>query len=632
MATKRKLWAWDIESVNWDEVRCVVAVSDDGDVERWSGPHALEACDRFMRAVGGTWCAHAGGIYDTLLLSNVRPQPWRELIMSGAAVLCATDRALKVRDTFRWWLSSLAKVGAYVDKVRGGTGEWRKRDVDRSRIDQLSDSETLAYCEHDCRLLLEGVRLARSYMEERGARPAWTAGASALSLLETLEPASWELLRRHQLPHETATAAGACVRGARVECFARGRIDRVFSYDLKSAYPAAYTLGGPVGIGAEPLAAGDADRPGAVWRCRWEWPWRDRLPPALDALTGAGHGRCEAWLVPEERAAFEAAGVLLRRLEGWAPVTIAPIGQTFARTLYAEKEAGSFFGKCYLNSLHGKFSESPIKETWTRDHPAQYYGPKPEQIGGYWRYLTLSADRRGLVPRHVQPLSAAQILGRTRARIWSIMDAITRAGGRVYYSDTDSVHCSLSPDQMPVPLGGSLGELAYEGGPFVGYYVAPKAYLLCDPTTGRALKGALKGMPLQALADGVQVAGAAYDDDGVGSGAAFWSSAATPRYRGARGQEKGSDMRVDVFKHALSTPGGVQVEKEGLPSWTQGARAKLGWRRATQIRTLQPVNGPRRWQSADSWEYLSPSEYLGRDPYAEPLPFFDGDGLGPLWD
>lgn len=614
MPTKRKLWTWDIEATNWDQVRCVVAVSDDGDLERWSGPDALAACERTMRKAGGTWVAHAGGIYDTLLLTNVRPEPWRELIMSGSAVLCATDRALKVRDSFRWWLSSLSKVGAYVDKVKGGTGEWKKRDVDRARIDELSDADTLAYCEHDCRLLLEGVRLARSYMTERGARAAWTAGASALSLLEQLEPASWELLRQQQLHHEVATRAAAAVRGARVECFVRGEVDRVWCYDLKSAYPAAYTLGGPVGVGAEPLTAGDADRPGAVWRCRWHWPHRDRLPPALDALTGAGHGDCEAWLIPEEREAFDALGVKLTRLEGWAPVTMAPIGQTFARTLYAEKEAGSFFGKTYLNSLHGKFSESPIKETWTRDHPTTYYGPKPEQVGGYWRGLSLSVDARGMVPRHCQPLAAAHILGRTRVVIWKILDSIQRAGGRVYYSDTDSVHCNLPPEKMPVPLGMQLGQLAPEGGPFVGVYVAPKAYLLCDPATGRPLKGALKGMPLGGLADGIRDA-SAYE---------------RTRYRAARGAERGSDLRRQLFTDALADPGGVLVEKEGITTWAQGARAKLGWRRQVQTRTLKPVAGAKRWSgTADGWEYLSPREVLGFDP-AAPLPFFDDDYLPPL--
>lgn len=619
-APKRKLWTWDIETTEWDQVRCVVAVSDDGDVERWQGPGALEACDRTMRAAGGTWVAHAGGIFDTLLLTNVRPLPWRELIMSGSAVLCAVDRALKVRDSFRWWLSGLAKVGQYVDRVeqaravpRHAPGYWLKKDVDRARIDELSATDTLAYCESDCRILLEGVRLARAYLDERGARPGWTAGACALSLLETLEPASWELLRREQLHHEIATRAAECVRGARVECFARGRVEPVHVYDLKSAYPAAYTLGGPVGLGAVHLDANDADRPGAVWRCRWHWHDRERVPPALDAMTGAGHGECEAWLVEEERAAFDAAGVALRRLEGWAPSTIAPIGQTFARTLYSEKEAGSFFGKCYLNSLHGKFSESPVKEAWTREWPTQYYGPKPEQIGGYWRYLTLSADARGMVPRHIQPLAAASILGRTRHRIWSILDAVQKAGGRIFYCDTDSVHTDLPPEKMPVVLGASLGDLAYEGGPFVGLYVAPKAYLLCDPSTGAAKKGALKGMPLHGLADGVRV------DSTYGA----------PRFRAARGAEKGQDLRRDVFEAALSDIGGAIVEKEGITSWTQGARARLGWRRQMQARTLQPVGRGKKWSAPDRWQYTSPAEVLGHNPFAlADLPFFDDDAAG----
>jgi hypothetical protein len=275
------------------------------------------------------------------------------------------------------------------------------------------------------------------------------------------------------------------------------------------------------------------------------------------------------------------------------------VGQPFAAALYKEKEAGSFFGKCYLNSLHGKFSESPVKEAWTRDHPSTFYGPPPEQIGGYWRYLTLSVDREGMVPRHMQPLAAAAILGRTRHRIWAILDAVQRAGGRVFYTDTDSVHCDLPPEKMPLALGGALGDLAYEGGPFVGVYVGAKAYLLCDPTTGQAKKGALKGMPMHGLIDGVR------SDDG-----------GPPKYRAARGGEAGSDVRRQLFADALSRPGGAVVQKEGITSWTQGAKNQMGWKRQQSPRTLRPTGHSKRWAAADRWEYLSPTESLGVSPFS----------------
>jgi hypothetical protein len=610
----RKLWTWDIESVDWDQVRCVVAVSEDGDVERWSGPGALERCAEHMDAVRGTFCAHAGGIYDTLLLSNVRQKPWQELIMSGSAVLMAKDRSLRVRDTFRWWLSGLKKVGQYLDKCdherrakgvpeHAPAGHWLKRDVDRGRIADLTDAECLAYCESDCEILMEGCKASLDYLEGYGARKAWTSGSAAIALLQAVEPASWALLRRHSLELDVAIRAADCVRGARVEAWALGRVDRVWTYDFKSAYPSSY-MDQPIGVGAVQLDAGARDRPGAVWRCRWRWPWRDRVPPVLDQLTGAGAGWCEAWLIAEERAALELEGVQVQRMEGWAPATMAPIGQVFCRDLYEEKERGSFFAKVFLNSLHGKFSESAIKEAWkSGEKPAEWYGPAPTLVGDYWRYLDVSVGEDGRTAPHLQPLAAAHILGRARTKLWAAIRAVLEAGGEIYYCDTDSIHCNVPPEKMPMELGTQLGQLAPEGGPFVGYYVGPKAYALADPVSGVVQKGALKGVPWNDLRDGV-VGRETIRRDG--------RDVTAEVFRRAEGKEKGRDLRLEVFERALKTRDGATIKKEGITTWVQGLK-RDGWQRFETSRTIKPHERGKTFsgESPTVWAYHSPSEVLG---------------------
>lgn len=602
------LWTWDIETVEWDRPRCVVAVSEAGDVERFTGPGCLEQISRVMDDAGGQWIAHAAGIFDTLLLTNARPKPWRELVLSGSAVLVARDGKTRVRDSFRWWLAGLAKVGRYLEQLddereargeprRGAKGQWLKQDVDRTRIGKLTEAEVLDYCESDTRILLEGVQAARSYFAERGADPAWTAGASALSLLRTLEPGTWHLLKRKALPLDTAISAGSCVRGARVESWAQGMVEGVYCYDFKSAYPAAYAAR-EIGIGARRISPGERAS-GAVWRVRWRWPWRDRIPPVLDQLSGAGAGDCEAWCVEDEIEDLEAEGVKVTRIEGWAPALMFPVGQAFARDLFDEKERGSFFAKVFLNSLHGKFSESPIKESWTSYYPKQWWGENPELIGDYWRYNTLSVDKRGKVPPHLQPLAAAHILGRTRSKLWREgIRPVIRAGGEVYYCDTDSVHCNLSPERMPVELGTGLGQLAYEGGPYTGFYVGPKAYCLCDPSSGAAVKGALKGMPWAGLKDGVR--------------------AGRRLYRAARDIEAGQDLRREVFERALALPEGVEILREGITSWTFGAKGGAGWGRFEQPRTLRRLERGKTFKAGGSptaWAYRTPAETLaGRTP------------------
>ncbi len=603
------MWGFDLEAEAWDQVTCGAFVSDQGDVEVFQGAHptVIEQVADFQSRVKGTHVAHAAGIYDTLLVTQAREDPWDDVVMSGSAVLTAKAGSLRVRDSFRWWLASLRKVGQYLEQLddereargearRGAKGEWLKKEVDRRRIHQLTPQETRDYCVSDTRIVVEGTAAAQAFLEAKGARRAWTAGSSALALLEALEPAAVALLRVMALDFDDAVGAAECVRGARVETWALGRVPVVYSYDFKSAYPSAY-MSKPIGVGAVHLAHGDDDgHAGAVWRVRWYWPWRDRIPPVLDQRTGAGAGWCEAWVIPEELELLEAF-VGVQRIEGWAPKTMAPIGQRFGRELFAEKERGSFFAKVFLNSLHGKFSESPVKEAWkSGEKPTDYYGPPPTLVGDYWRFLTQSVDKRGRTPPHLQPLAAAHILGRTRVKLWKAIDALTRAGWEVYYCDTDSVHTNCPPGRMPFQTGTGLGWLAFEGGPYEGWYVGPKAYALCDGS-GRAVKGACKGVPWGGLKDGIR------------EGSTLFGHT----YREARGDEKGEDLRVELFREALADVGGAKVRKEGIATWAQGLRLRGGWQRYSVTRTIAPHERGKVFADSDApnvWAYQSPSELL----------------------
>jgi hypothetical protein len=598
------MWAWDIEATDWDRVVCCTAVSSGGDVERFYGPDSLARLSTVMDQAKGTWGAHAGGIYDTLLLLNEREEPFKELVLSGTAVLTAKDGALAVRDTFRWWLAGLASVGKAIDKAATAEGSappgyWLKKEVDRTRIHDLTADETIAYCEHDSRILLEGMRRALAYLESQNARPSWTAGASALNLLAAIEPEAWRLLDRFRLDFETAVEARNAVRGARVESFAAGRVSPVFVYDFKSAYPSAY-LAGPIPIGCRPARASDAV---AVWRCRWRWPWRERLPPVLDQATNAGAGWCEAWCVSEEIEDLERAGAVVDRLQGFAGETVQAVGQDFARRLYDQKEAGSFFAKVFLNGLAGKYSENPVREKWTSiGRPVNWYGPEPVLRGQYWHCHEQNVDKHGKTPRHLQPLAAATILGRARSKLYRALAAVIAAGGRIFYSDTDSIHCDRTPEQMAAiaastgafRLGQSLGELNPEGGPYEGVYLGPKAYCLLD-ASGVAQKGALKGVPWNALRNGTEV-------DGV--------------FQEARGPD-GRDTRREVFDRALKN-GTARIAKAGISSFVSGLKRPAGWGRAELVRTIRPYEKTKATapNSAD-WAYRTPAEVAVMTPREE---------------
>lgn len=669
------LWTFDIEAEEWDKVRCVCFTSIDGDVERFAGAGALERAADFQADVKGTHVAHAGGIYDTLLISQVRQRPWEEVIMSGSAVLTARDGGLRVRDSFRWWLAGLRKVGVFLDAEdnrrrigletwkeikrskygpghrldelkrrcaelgfdwhellttetapeapHADPGAWKKKDVDRQRISELSEKEALDYCEHDCRILLEGVQEAHRYLEDKNARKAWTAGSSALSLLQALEPASWGLMRAHALPFKTALEASVCVRGARNETWALGHVDGVRIIDVKSMYPSRYAYA-PIPIGALRLESwGLGDLPeGSVVRARWFWPWRGgeselvpeaRVPPVLDQLTGAGAGWCEAWIITDELERLRDF-VSVQIIEGWKPVCMAPIGQIFARALYDEKERGSAWAKVFLNAFHGKCSEHPVRECWKSGaKPIDFYGPDPKLVDDtYWRYLDVAVDARGFCPPHLQPLAAAYILGRARVALWDAIAAILKAGGEVFYVDTDSIHYRM-PDgrELPFRLGKKLGQWAREGGPYTMLYCGPKAYVAIHTSTsaeletkpdkpcklGEPAKGALKGVPWNELKDGVREHVSLYGS----------------LYRQARGKEKGQDHRIAVFDEALRELEGARIKKEGIATWAQGLKLKSGFAKYESIRTIVPRERGKtfdRHAGPTVWSYRSPHELL----------------------
>lgn len=632
---ERALWAWDTETTDWDKVVCATAVSSAGDVERFTGPDALVEMNALMRKAGGSFGAHAGGIFDTLLLMNAREEPFEKLLVTGSSVLCAQEKSLRVRDTYRWFLSGLAKVGEYLEKCeredgykRHAPGTWLKKEVDRNRIGELTMAEQLSYCESDSRILLEGMIRAKDYMRNRGARDAWTSGASALALLQAMEPSSWRALNQLSLDFDDHCAltgsddkkeGTGIVRGARVERWVHGRVSGVHCYDFKSAYPAAYA-DQALGLGARPAKPRDRD---AVWRCRWKNAKRDILAPVLDSRTLAGSGVCEAWLVREEIEDLEEAGIQVKRIEGWAPEAMFPIGQLFCRDLFDEKERGSFFAKVFLNSFHGKTTEGVIKEAWkSGDKPADFYGPEPtEMIGGYWRYLTLALDKKGRVPCHIQPIAGAQILGRTRSRLYRAAHAVLRANGDLYYSDTDSLHCSLAPSAMPMHLGSGLGQLAWEGGPYDAIYLGPKAYCLIPTSetvlpSGKAptIKGALKGVPWGEMRRAVV--------DETAKDGTFYRQA-----RAGDPEARSADRRVEIFERVLEK-GFAAVQKEGIRSFRAGVKAEA-WERATLVRRIKPT-GRGKWVGArGDWYYLSPPEVKASEAWGVDSTVPGDDPFGP---
>ena len=584
-----RLWTWDIETLDWDKPLCAVATSEEGDVARFWGSDCLEKMRDHMRATKGTYVAHYGGGFDVPLLLNVHK--FRKIILTGSNILCAEDsRDLKLRDSYPWFLASLAKIGKAV-------GLEKSPDVDRTNLGAHAQSEILDYCERDCEVLLRGVHSAQSFLREHDAQQAWTAGASAVSLLRALEPGTWKALQAHRVREGMLRESLRAVRGGRVECTARGRVEGVYSYDFKSSYPARYAT--------RPLCAGvrratKRDQVG-VWRCRWHWPHRDRIPPALDSATMCGVGTCEGWLIDEEIALFEECGVKVHRHEGFAPETILDIGHVFLETMFAAKEGGgpySAFAKVWGNALHGKLCEDPVKEHFTAWRPSKYLVDRGLNFQGHWwRYSDTSIGEDGKAAAHAQPVAGALILGRARAALNRVQRKLQEAGWELYYCDTDSVMTNCPPEKMPVPLGLKLGDLAYEAGPCEGWFLGPKAYLLIDEK-GAICKSALKGVPLK------------HYQEGIFEGGAYRQAL---RARPGREAEKGTDLRLEVFRRALKE--GARCEKQGISSFLVGLGEGELWGAHSVTRTIKPSGRGKVFNVSNGrdWAYLTTEESIALD-------------------
>lgn len=602
----RTVWSWDVEASDpdnpWDTPTLVVAKSEHGDEERYVGPDCMHKTAALMRRTRGTWLAHYGGGYDVPLMLNVWRQ--RRIVLSGSRILAAEQAPdLKLRDTYPWWLASLAKVGKAVGV--------EKLDVDRAQLERLTLAEQADYCSQDCEVVLAGYRQARACLVDHfGAKPAWTAGQSAANIVEAVEPGTWRALTRNRVHVDdamTCLSSGA-VRGGRVECRARGIVEGVYVYDVKSSYPARYAAR-DVGVGLRRAEPGDRVR---VDRCRWRWPWRERFAVALDQATMCGAGDSEAWLIDEEQERLERAGVRVERLEGWAPLEVMPIAQAFARLLYELKESGgpfAFFAKVWLNSWHGKASMRPLQEQYTDWLPEKYYEPAgapervPEGLGWWHRYYTLEADDAGLLKPFQQPMIASLVLGRARVALYDGAAAVEAAGFPVLYCDTDSIMTTCPPDRFPLGLGQGLGQWSLEGGPFTARFLGPKAYCLTD-ADGIVRKCALKGVPHASYRDGVYDELAGYFREARGLERLAGKAWATRKGRGR-------DVRVELFDRALA--GGARCLKDGVTTFLRGLRAKgdheRRWVRAPVVRTVAP-SGRGRVFDAQGCRYLAAVEVV----------------------
>lgn len=581
----------DLESTEWDIPLCAVVVDSFGNRKVWIGPNSHRDCALYCRKHPGTYYAHNGGGYDFLLMAN-HVDPAEEVILTGSRVLAMSwgsgKNRVVWRDTFPMFLSSLKKIGE-------GLGHTKKIDVDPDMLGDMNLGDVVDYCSQDCEVLVQALKDRTAWAEAIGAEPAHTSGAMAIAAWKALSPGEYDLAQYHALDAVTEVGKGlSALNGGRTECWARGVVAGVYCYDIVSSYPARYA-DRDLGLGLRKATKSDKD---AVWWCEWTWPHATRIPPARGAEGLGAIGKQGGWLVQDEIDDFVSCGVKVRRVEGFAPIEMAPIGQDFARMMFEKKKENAAY-KVTLNSFHGKLSEKSIREVITLSEMPKEMAP--EKLGKWWRGEKIVSKKDGAASAHQQPIAAAQILGRARSALWRAMRGVEQVGGEVYYCDTDSIFCSLPPDDFSraiatanQKMGKNLGEWSCDGGPYCGIFAGPKIYAMIDPTTQKVVKEACKGVPVKRLDRATFGALKAPNvPDGIGG---FRRSRPQSRYK-----EKGEDLRRDVYLAAAFLDAPCVVD--GVTTFVRGA-GKGKWGRDAKMRVVKAVHTGKKIKNATDWRYV----------------------------
>lgn len=473
----------DLETAEWD--RFVLGVTFDGDTPRIF--RDLDALLDDLRRRGGTWWAHAGGVFDLLaLLERARVR----------GIPCQADRAqhrvtrivmgsLTLRDSYALWpvpLDELAgAIGAAVPalpwacicgKACGGYCQIVERAIE-------GDPDLDAYCIADCRVLYAALQHLRAFAADhaidlRGTlgHTAWMTAQAELGVPSSDLPwALWDQVRRGD-------------KGGRVAIVRPIAAGPGLHYDICNAYPAQLAktmlpVGRPRRLGAAAcLKALARERPG-IYTLTVRVPDNVFLPPLpwrhhgqLSFPTGKFTG---SWPLPEIGAALDRGCEIVA---GHAAVTFeatAPIFAELVERWYQIRHAvgrktplGQWVGRL-AKALTGKFAERPQRSRVTM-HPAEikfctHSGPCRDGCTGAcgaYEQIDLLGEIWAIPYQKLGPSAYPQWSAYLRAHTrlqW--LEQAERFGGDLCFGNTDSLW--TIGRKVPRPTGSQLGQWERQG-------------------------------------------------------------------------------------------------------------------------------------------------------------------------
>ena len=470
---------WDIEAVNWFDVRCVVALHSNGD---WIAAKSVRAL--FGAAIERGWCtkrtswfAHYGGRYDHLVALPELLRDWtmhRGIYHSGFGLwtfdLRQNEHTIQFRDSSRLLPGSVEAIGKSIGLP--------KIEVDRAHIEKLAWGKLIEYCRRDCEVVRKALLQLWPILPVEGDTLASRVTRHLRATAVPPDAWGWDA--------DTDRKSALGYYGGRVEVFRTGLAPGA-SFDINSAYPFAMTKPLPTEFlgerkrwpnSAEGIVCATVTVPECLYPVLPYRPkdglWRDVTMFPTGRIKGA-------WAAPELRRAME-CGATVERVHWFHHYKLAPWMREFMSGRYVlrakAKRAGDAFQayaqKILLNSCSGKVIEREEHEQWFT-HDPDWAGVDPDELDerhietrdGTAHVLRVLRSKQSGAFRHAAV--AAYVTALTRVQLHKAIVATDAA-----YCDTDCVHCA--PDRAPDDVGKGLGQWDSEGEYVSAEFIAPKLY------------------------------------------------------------------------------------------------------------------------------------------------------------
>ena len=496
-----KIAVFDIEAKNWTDVYIV------GHVDEYGNRKAFKTIKGYLKWLFWkfpsdiVW-AHYGGKYDVrFVIAEIckKHGSWKTFESGGMLVITnvfdpETRRTIKFCDSSRLIVGSVKKIGKMVDLP--------KLEIDRTKMGTHTLDLEIDYCIRDCEIVLKGLQKLRDTTLSVGCDFAFTLPSMMSRYVRKSDVLDFtkfvELSDLSTEKHEFQIADQFCESayfGGRVEVFRRGKFHYpLYYYDIRSSYPHSMTKELPAYFKEFVTAPKRTDEKtlrkylsySGVTECSIYIKPGTQYIPVLPVVykgklvfpEGKFYGR---WTNIELLAALDRGAKIMPVVQ--ARYSSRPWLRKFIETFFSLRQKAidekddvrAYTYKIALNSLYGKLAENVTRShmifgDWEYSQAVSHYGieniyPRPEVPGIY----EVKLETRGPF-RHVA--AGAYVTAYSRLLLVHYLEWAISHGGRVYYSDTDSLVTDIRLPIMP----DLLGNLKLEETFLEAEFLAPKVY------------------------------------------------------------------------------------------------------------------------------------------------------------